>query len=252
MTAFDLCRRRPELELAPILRIVKYLGLDSTQLGADDVDRIVRMHPHFMEDPELIVGVEPIAERSGLAPETVARLLVERRSDLPYLGSPRRPMMPAVGITMLRDLAAPAPATAVEPQTDPLATAAAIRDLEAEIDAALDQVRSLGKTLSKLSRRVRGSHGLEIEPPAGSGRQPRHRRSGGGRPHTIVEACRKVLQEAGAPMKVADITAEVVSKGVDIKAKNPNVTVSSILSSYEVFERVRRGYYTLAAGPDAL
>ena len=49
-------------------------------------------------------------------------------------------------------------------------------------------------------------------------------------------------------MKVADITAQVLSRGVSIRAKNPNVTVSSILSSYEVFQRVRRGYYELVDG----
>jgi hypothetical protein len=246
MTAFDLCRQHPELELAPILRIVKYLGLDSTKLSDADVARIVRMHPHFLEDPELIVGVEAISHRAGLPAQTVADLLVERRSDVPYVGSPRRPMMPTVGIEMLRELVAPAPVTAENPAAD----TAAIRDLEAEIEAALDQVRSLSRTLSKLSRQVRRSRSLDVDPP--NARRQRHRRSGGGRPDTIVEACRKVLEQADGPMKVADITAEVVSKGVDIKAKNPNVTVSSILSSYEVFERVRRGYYTLAANPSAL
>lgn len=246
MTAFDLCRRHPELELAPILRIVKYLGLDSTKLSEEDIDRIVRMHPHFLDDPELVVGIDAIAERSGLATETVSRLLVDRRSDLPYVGSPRRPMMPAIGIALLRELVAPANGSGAGAD----AGDASIRDLEAEIDAALDQVRSLGRRLSKLSRQVRRSRTLEVEPPAS--RRPRHRRSGGGRPDTIVEACRKVLEQARGPMKVADITAEVVSTGVDIKAKNPNVTVSSILSSYEVFERVRRGYYTLAEGSRAL
>ena len=57
-----------------------------------------------------------------------------------------------------------------------------------------------------------------------------------------------MLAESSEPMKVADITAQVLSRGVSIRAKNPNVTVSSILSSYEVFQRVRRGYYELVDG----
>ena len=48
-------------------------------------------------------------------------------------------------------------------------------------------------------------------------------------------------------MKVAEITERVLEMGLDIRAKNPNVTVSSILSSYEIFTRVRRGYYELVS-----
>jgi hypothetical protein len=55
-----------------------------------------------------------------------------------------------------------------------------------------------------------------------------------------------VLSEAEGPMRVADITDQVISMGAEIRAKNPNVTVSSILSSYDDFTRVRRGYYQLA------
>lgn len=121
---------------------------------------------------------------------------------------------------------------------DPESLHRRLGELEEEISSALQQVRSLSRTLSRISGQVETA---PAEAPA-----QRHRRSGGGRPDTIVEACRKVLAGATGPMKVAEITEHVLSRGVEINAKNPNVTVSSILSSYEAFERVRRGYYTLA------
>ena len=80
------------------------------------------------------------------------------------------------------------------------------------------------------------------------GEAPRPRRSGGKRPNTIVAACKEVLLAADEPMRVADITERVVAMGTPVRAKNPNVTVSSILSSYDDFIRVRRGYYQIAPG----
>jgi len=41
-------------------------------------------------------------------------------------------------------------------------------------------------------------------------------------------------------MRVAAITERVIAVGTAIKAKNPNVTISSILSSSDDFGRVRR------------
>lgn len=253
MTAFEICRQRPQLELAPVLRIVKYLGLDSHNLSDSDLEQIEKLHPHFRSDPELIVGIEGIAERTGLAADVVRRILHERRREMPFLGTASRPMVPEVTLRMLLRAAA---------GTDPLAVDEApangnghrhndddvdvdanglhrrLNKLEAEISAALEQVRSLSRTLSRISG--------QVEPRRPLSGRPRHRRSGGGRPDTIVEACRKVLADATGPMKVAEITDRVLSQGVEINAKNPNVTISSILSSYEAFERVRRGYYTLA------
>ena len=88
-----------------------------------------------------------------------------------------------------------------------------------------------------------GSKVSATEPPS------RARRTGGHRPDTIVAACKQVLSEADSPMRVADITERVIAMGTPIKAKNPNVTVSSILSSYADFGRVRRGYYELLNRP---
>lgn len=232
MTAFELCRQRGDLELAPVLRVVKYLALETTRLGDTDVERIVQLYPHFRHEPELIIGLDRAAARVGVEPESLRDLLREHRRAVPFLGTADRPMIPLVGIDLLRKLAN-GTGTPADGSDEPR-----VEDLQREIAAALDQVRSLSRTLSKLSRRVQ-QQSSEVE-------APRHRRSGGGRPDTIVEACRKVLEAAPGPMKVADITERIVSQGVEIRAKNPNVTVSSILSSYEAFARVRRGYYTLA------
>ncbi len=76
------------------------------------------------------------------------------------------------------------------------------------------------------------------------------RRSGGHRPRTIVAPCKTILGEAREPMRVAEITERVIAMGTPIKAKNPNVTISSILSSYDDFGRVRRGYYKLLRAAD--
>lgn len=252
MTAFELCRQRDDLELAPVLRVVKYLALETTKLAAADIERIELLYPHFQHEPELIIGLERASARVGVEPAALRELLRQHRREVPFLGSADRPMIPLIGIDMLRRLTAgPAPAprdgAAARVADAPLADSdgePAVEDLQREIAAALEQVRSLSRTLSKLSRRV--------QQQSVDGDVPRHRRSGGGRPDTIVEACRKVLEHSPGPMKVADITERIVSQGVEIKAKNPNVTVSSILSSYEAFARVRRGYYTLAPAARAL
>lgn len=262
MTAFEICRARPQLELAPVLRIVKYLGLDGNNLGAEDVARIERLHPHFRKDPELIVGAEDIASRTGLDADAVRRILHERRREIPFLGTAARPMVPEVALAMLRDAAdtTPLPRVDAAPGHGDAGMRSAngaghgggggearggadvlhrrLGKLEAELADALEQVRGLSRTLSRICTEVGGNGPTRP--------RPRHRRSGGGKPDTIVEACRKVLAAASEPMKVADITERVLSQGVEINAKSPNVTVSSILSSYEAFQRVRRGYYTLA------
>lgn len=254
MTAFELCRSRG-LELAPVLRIVKYLGLDSGALEAAEVERVTSLYSHFRYDPELVVGRGAIAERSGVPEDRIESLLRERRQEIPFLGTPDRPMLPVVALAMLRraheraePLAEPESEPArIEPETPAPAgdrdLRARIGRLERELAGAIEQVRSLSRTIGRLTDRVGEPAGARSAPTR------RHRRSGGGRPDTIVEACRTVLSESAGPMKVADITERVLSSGVEIRAKNPNVTVSSILSSYEAFERVRRGYYTLS-GPE--
>jgi hypothetical protein len=129
-----------------------------------------------------------------------------------------------------------------------------LAELETQLDAAVEVSRELSRTLGRLSRQVRrarvaaetGSRVSETEPPA------RSRRTGGHRPDTIVAACKTILAEAAGPMRVADITERIIAMGTPIKAKNPNVTVSSILSSYDDFGRVRRGYYELLEPDDGM
>ena len=121
-------------------------------------------------------------------------------------------------------------------------------ELEEQVDAAVEVSKSLAKSLSRLSRQVRRARIMaESGAKSAPGHEPgRPRRSGIQRPDTIVATCKRVLTEACGPLRVADITDRVIALGADIRAKNPNVTVSSILSSYDDFARVKRGYYELA------
>lgn len=121
-------------------------------------------------------------------------------------------------------------------------------ELEEQVDAAAEVSKSLAKTLTRLARQVRRARIMaESGARTARGQEPgRPRRSGIRRPDTIVATCKRVLTEAAGPMRVADITDRVIALGAEIRAKNPNVTVSSILSSYDDFTRVKRGYYRLA------
>jgi len=122
-----------------------------------------------------------------------------------------------------------------------------LSELEEQLDAAVEASKELSRTLARISRQVQraraaADNGSRL---AAAGLPGRARRTGGHRPDTIVAACKKILANADGPMRVADITERVIALGTPIKAKNPNVTVSSILSSYDDFGRVRRGYYEL-------
>ncbi len=329
MTALEFHRRYPHLELAPILRAIKYVGLDSNALDAVDVDRILQLYPHFESDPELVVGTEAVCEQTGMDPEELERLLTEHGARIPYLGSPGHPMVPAIGLRMIHAVAAgddpweqanqrlytltemaertdtslaslskymkdhpdrvPSqmvgkmrkfPPEAVDAfrqiklenlgrrvsggrraqrQKAAISRRFATRfaELEEQLDAAVEVSKSLAKTLNRLSRQTRRAR-LQAESSAKPepGREPgRPRRSGIQRPDTIVATCKRVLTDAPEPMRVADTTDRVIALGANIRAKNPNVTVSSILSSYDDFARVKRGYYRLAkppSGPDAV
>lgn len=322
MTALELHRQNAELELAPILRVIKYLGFNSNSLSEDDVGRILKLYPYFERDPELVVGKESICQETGLQPEQLEEILRAHRRAIPYLGSPGHPMVPRVAIRMIRAIANggdpideagkelftltemsdrtgislaslskyvkehadripfemvgkmrkfPAEAAEVfqqikEENLDRRGGRRAgdrrrkrpsvsrrllgrLNDLEDQVDEALTVAKDLARTLRRLSKQVHRAR-LSVESQVAGpdeARSERPRRSGSGRPDTIVAACRRILEEADSPMRVAEITDRVIALGAEIKAKNPNVTVSSILSSYDDFRRVKRGYYELAS-----
>lgn len=317
MTALELVRRHPDLDLTPVLRVVKYTGLDSDRLSDRDVEVIRRLHGHFVENPELVVGTEPVCERAGLDAERLRELLSSRRREIPFLGSVDHPMVPLIGIRMIRAAAGGKdPMEEVERKLLTLSevsketgisltdlarltrehdgripsqdnggrrmypeealdafrqlaaeragrrgsdngdspdadagnrrAAAHLDDLEEEIEDALRQLDKLSRSLGRLSRKARRARrGLGAQASPNGKRRGGARRSGEGRPDTIVAACRKILEAATAPMKVAEVTERVLEMDLEIRAKNPNVTVSSILSSYDMFRRVKRGYYEL-------
>ncbi len=322
MTALELHGRHPHLEMAPILRVIKYIGLESNALSENDVERILKLYPSFERNPELVVGKEQVCREVEIEVETLEEILRDHRGQIPYLGSPSHPMVPRVALRMIRavangedplaesdkqlftltEMAAKTgislaslskyvkeqpdripsemvgkmrrfPADAVPVfkkikvenlgrrgggQRRALQQRAAVSrryarklsDLEDELESAVTTSKELAKTLNRLSKQVRRARmsadsASQIEPSQGEG-SGRGRRSGGRRPDTIVASCKRVLTEAEGPMRVADITDRVIEMGAEIRAKNPNVTVSSILSSYDDFTRVRRGYYRLA------
>jgi len=326
MTALELHRQNPALELAPILRVIKYMGFESRSLSPAQVDRTLELYHHFEHDPELVIGIEAVCRLTGLQGEHITELLGKHRHEIPYLGTTTHPMVPMAAIPMIRAVAAgddpmetsderlytltemaertgislaslskyvkehidripsrvvgrlrkfPRQAVVVfqdirvenlgrrgkdhgrvARQKAAVSRRYAIKlaELETQLDAAVEVSKELSRTLGRLSRQVRrartaaetGSKVSATEPPA------RSRRASGHRPDTIVAACKTILAEAAGPMRVADITERVIAMGTPIKAKNPNVTVSSILSSYGDFGRVRRGYYELLEPDDGM
>lgn len=324
MTALELHRRNPSLELAPILRVIKYMGFDSNALSEREVDRILELYPNFERDPELVVGIEALCRLTDLPAERLRELLGENRHEIPYLGTIAHPMVPTVAIDIIRTIAGGGkPPAGDEPlftltemaeltgislaslskyvkehaERIPSRTVGRMRkfpheaievfrrikaenlgrrgngqasaarqkaamtrryatklaDLEQQVDVALEVSRELSRTLNRLSRQVRRARSAAENGSREAAAKPasRARRTGGRRPDTIVAACKAVLAQAEEPMRVADITERVIAMGTPIKAKNPNVTVSSILSSYDDFNRVRRGYYELLVRPAA-
>ncbi|MFQ5744884.1 MAG: HTH domain-containing protein [Acidobacteriota bacterium] len=323
MTALEFHQQRPRLELAPILRVIKYMALDSNALSEADVDRILKLYPLFERDPELVVGKQQVCQETDLEPDKLEEILRAHRHEIPFLGNPSHPMVPRVALRMIRAVSAgedpmrkaekklytltemaeqtnislaslskyvkeqasriPSemvgkmrkfpPEAVIEFQKIKLENlgrrgggrrraqrqratvsrrfAKRFAELEEQLDEAVTVSKQLARTLHRLSKQVRRARtsaesGAKLV-PAGGGEPGRGRRSGGRRPDTIVAACKRVLTEAKGPMRVAEITDRVIALGADIRAKNPNVTVSSILSSYDDFSRVRRGYYELAA-----
>lgn len=321
MTASELRREHPDLELAPVLRVIKYMGLDSNDLSSADIDRVLKLYPHFEHDPELVVGVAAVCQETELEPERLQEILDNHRDEIPFLGSAGHPMVPVIALRMIRaiadgddpleeaekklytltemakktgiSLASLSKYVKEQPDRIPSEVVGKMRkfpsdavgvfkqikmenlgnrgggdrkaqrqkaavsrrfarrltDLEEQLDKAVEVSKDLAKTLNRLARQVRRARAAaESGAKLTTAPQSRGRRSGVRRPGTIVAACKRVLAEANEPMRVAEIAERVIALGANIKAKNPNVTVSSILSSYEDFSRVRRGYYQLAAG----
>ncbi len=319
MNSLELHRQNPSLELAPILRVVKYMGFDSHALSETEVEKVLHLYPQFERDPELVVGIDAVCRLAELEPDRLVEILSLHRHEIPFLGTTAHPMVPASAIGMIRALADgedplashdeqlftltemaerteislaslskyvkeqpervpsklvgkmrkfPSAAIPVFQQikTENLGRRGNGRDrverqkaavsrryatkfaeLEAQLEAAVEVSKELSRTLNRLANQVRRARAVAV---SGSRVHEEHqpkraRRSGGHRPDTIVAACKRVLAEADGPMRVADITERVISMGTPINAKNPNVTVSSILSSYDDFGRVRRGYYEL-------
>ncbi len=318
MTVLELHRQNPSLELAPILRVIKYMGFDSNALSDAEVEKILLLYRQFESDPELVVGTDAVARLTEMEPERVTEVLAKHRHEIPFLGTTAHPMVPTTAIGMIRAVAAGEDplTTKEEPlftltemaeQTDislaslskyvkdhpdrvpsklvgkmrkfPRAAiavfqqiksenlgrrgnghdrgerqkaavsrryAAKFAELEEQLEAAVEVSKELSRTLNRLTNQVRRARSSAESGSRIAESQPkRARRSGGHRPDTIVAACKTVLAGAQGPMRVADITERVIAMGTPIKAKNPNVTVSSILSSYDDFGRVRRGYYEL-------
>jgi len=321
MTALELHRHRPDLELAPILRVIKYMGLDSNDLDDDDVERVLRLYSHFERDPELVVGRDRVGEASGVEPDRLEEFLEEHRHEIPFLGSAAHPMVPRVAIRMIKALAnGDDPLAETDKRLHTLTEMAdktgislaslskyvkeqgeripsemvgkmrkfpdeaapvfqeikkenvgrrggggrrsaarrdasthrrharKLADLEREVEDAVETSNELARTIKALARRLRRAR-MAAESKASRAAESQHSEAEAhdGRPDTIVAACRQVLREAEAPMRVAEITDRVIALGAEIRARNPNVTVSSILSSYDDFTRVKRGYYEMAS-----
>jgi hypothetical protein len=320
MTVLELHRQNPTLELAPILRVIKYMGFDSNALSEAEVEKILVLYPQFESDPELVVGVDAVARLTELDPERLTEVLGKHRHEIPFLGTTAHPMVPTSAIGMIRAIADGQDPMASK-EDEPLFTltemaertdislaslskyvkdhperipselvgkmrkfpsaaipvfqqiksenlgrrgngldrgerqkaavsrryASKFAELESQLEAAVEASRELSRTLGRLANQVRRARSAAESGSrlAASPTPKRARRSGGHRPDTIVAACKRVLAASDAPMRVADITERIIAMGTPIKAKNPNVTVSSILSSYDDFGRVRRGYYEL-------
>ena len=106
MTALELHRQNPALELAPILRVIKYMGFDSNSLSPAQVDRTLDLYHHFEHDPELVIGSAAVCRLTDLEPEHLIDLLGKHRHEIPYLGTTTHPMVPMAAIAMIRAVAA--------------------------------------------------------------------------------------------------------------------------------------------------
>ena len=73
-------------------------------------------------------------------------------------------------------------------------------------------------------------------------------------PHSVVDPIQSVLEEVGKPMKVADLTAAVKSKGFKFKGRTkPKRLVSSaLIRRDDLFERVGVGLFDLKAKKEEL
>jgi hypothetical protein len=245
---------------------IPYLGSPSHPMVPRVALRMIRAvadgeDPLDETDKQLFTLTE-MAARTGISLASLSKYVKEQPDRIPseMVGKMRR--FPAEAVSVFKKIKVENLGRRGGGQRRALQQRAAVSrryarklsDLEEELETAVATSKELARTLNRLSKQVRRARmsadsASQIEPAQGED-SGRGRRSGGGRPDTIVAACKRVLSEAEEPMRVADITDRVISMGAEIRAKNPNVTVSSILSSYDDFTRVRRGYYQLASrGP---
>jgi len=109
-----------------------------------------------------------------------------------------------------------------------------------EIDAAITAVEAMCRTAPQVAPEREGPM-----PPRGSD-APQGRFKG----VTIVEASRRVLEEAGKPMHVSDILRIIREGGVVVTSVDPANTVGSIINRAAKhtgqFKRVGRGTWALA------
>ena len=67
---------------------------------------------------------------------------------------------------------------------------------------------------------------------------------------TVRQAIIEVLQTAGRPLPVQEITQQVLLMATNLKGKTPQHTVNSVLSTCSRFKRVSKGVYALSEWPE--
>lgn len=137
---------------------------------------------------------------------------------------------------------------------------AALRGVQAEIDACLDDLTKLQAHLAVLKEFQRSLMRVVDAPKRGASVPPGDRRAGREtaiapgqtRPATtsalIREGARTVLQETGRPMNRAELLEALRGRGVEVKATDPARAVGRVLWRSEEFVHLNDGYW-LAAVP---
>ncbi|WP_156369181.1 hypothetical protein [Aureimonas sp. Leaf324] len=137
---------------------------------------------------------------------------------------------------------------------------AALRGVQAEIDACLDDLAKLQAHLAALKEFQRSLMRVVEAPKPVASVSSDHRRAdpatgvtaSQARPATtsalIREGARKVLRETGRPMNRAELLEALRGRGVEVKATDPARAVGRVLWRSEEFVHLDDGYW-LAAVP---